>query len=202
MSFHCRHGTLREDMPSLHAGKDAGPLAIPWLDLPECGSAAYVPSVKREWDGERRIQRAAFFREFAKLVGQYSGREMTDSRDSLNAVVGLMKVLERMVVVLSAGDAGLGPCCMGAGALFGARADVAAPRGAGSLPHAQAARYIAELVLGWLGGGCGCDGRGRQGADQAGCAFRRAVLVGMNDDLSLRKVVGVADGAKIVRCSC
>jgi hypothetical protein len=55
-----------------------------------------VPVIRRAWDGAPVILRSGFFSEYATLLGQYTSREMTDSKDSLSAVLGLLKVLERM----------------------------------------------------------------------------------------------------------
>lgn len=90
VSFHCRHGVLREDMPALHAGN--GPPQIPWVSLPEKASDSLI---KHTWDGTPVLLRSPFFSEYAKLLAQYTSRDMTDSRDALNAVLGLLKVLER-----------------------------------------------------------------------------------------------------------
>jgi hypothetical protein len=94
VSFHCRHGVLREDMPACHAGN--GPPQIPWASLPEHGGGASAPVIRRAWDGAPVILRSGFFSEYAALLRQYTSREMTDSKDSLSAVLGLLKVLERM----------------------------------------------------------------------------------------------------------
>lgn len=90
VSFHCRHGVLREDMPALHAGN--GPSQIPWVSLPEKAPDSLI---KHTWDGTPVLLRSPFFSEYAKLLAQYTSRDMTDSRDALNAVLGLLKVLER-----------------------------------------------------------------------------------------------------------
>jgi heterokaryon incompatibility protein (HET) len=91
VSFHCRHGVLREDMPALHAGN--GPAQIPWVSLPEKTPDSLI---KHTWDGTPVLLRSPFFSEYANLLAQYTSRDMTDSRDALNAVLGLLKVLERI----------------------------------------------------------------------------------------------------------
>jgi len=200
VTFHCRRGTLREDMPASHAGAAAGPPKIPWLELPERGSIAYLPSARKEWDGTLQIQRAAFFEEYAKLVGQYSSREMTDSRDSLNAVAGLLRVLESMAVPPSLSGVGQGE-----------------ELGLGRTLHGLPERFL-ELALlwqppavegayltrkphrmlpswSWIGWEVGMDATAaeRGSAAKPGVRFDELFWVGVNDDLSLRKVVGVAD---------
>jgi hypothetical protein len=92
VSYHCQHGVLREDMPGYHAG--SGPPQILWVSsLPDDSG---VSKIKRTWDGVPVLLRSPFFTEYANLLVQYTGRDMTDSRDSLNAVMGLLKVLEKM----------------------------------------------------------------------------------------------------------
>jgi hypothetical protein len=91
VSFHCRHGVLREDMPADHAAN--GPAQIPWVNHPK---STPVSLVKHLWDGTPALLRSPFFSEYAALLAQYTSRDMTDSRDALNAVLGLLKVLEKM----------------------------------------------------------------------------------------------------------
>ena len=52
--------------------------------------------IKHAWDGAPILLRSPFFTEYARLLAQYTSRDMTDSRDSLSALLGLLKVLERM----------------------------------------------------------------------------------------------------------
>jgi hypothetical protein len=93
VSFHCRHSVLREDMPATHAGN--GPAQIPWVsEIPKESSAL----IKRAWDESPVLLRSPFFTEYANLLAQYTSREMTDSRDALNAVLGLLKVLQKMTI--------------------------------------------------------------------------------------------------------
>jgi hypothetical protein len=91
VSFHCRHGVLREDMPALHAGN--GPAQIPCVSLPEKTPDSLI---RHTWDGTPVLLRSPFFSGYANLLAQYTSRDMTDSRDALNAVLGLLKVLERI----------------------------------------------------------------------------------------------------------
>jgi hypothetical protein len=88
VSFHCRHGVLREDMPANHAGN--GPPQIPWVSLPDEKPASLI---KRTWDGNPVLLRSPVFSEYANLLAQYTSRDMSDSRDALNAVLGLLKIL-------------------------------------------------------------------------------------------------------------
>ncbi|KAK7984972.1 hypothetical protein PG988_002594 [Apiospora saccharicola] len=63
VSFHCRHGILREDMPAVHA--DNGPPHIPHLSMPENCSGSCV---KESWDGSPVLLRSPFFDEYARLL--------------------------------------------------------------------------------------------------------------------------------------
>ncbi|KAF2186709.1 HET-domain-containing protein [Zopfia rhizophila CBS 207.26] len=50
----------------------------------------------RAWDGASVLLRSPFFSEYANLLAQYTSRDMTDSKDALNAILGLLKALEKM----------------------------------------------------------------------------------------------------------
>ncbi|KAK8130530.1 HET-domain-containing protein [Apiospora kogelbergensis] len=89
-SFHCRHGVLREDMPAVHAGN--GPTQMPYLSMPSCDDG----QTKKNWEGGPVLLRSPFFDEYAKLLEQYTSRNMTRSTDILNGVSGLLKALENM----------------------------------------------------------------------------------------------------------
>ncbi|KAK0610881.1 heterokaryon incompatibility protein-domain-containing protein, partial [Immersiella caudata] len=141
----------------------------------------------QEWDGERRIQRAAFFGEYAKLVGQYSGREMTDSRDSLNAVAGLMKVLERMAVPFGNAGPGLGHTLYGLPERFLELTLMWQPPAVQGVyltrkPHDMLPSWS------WAGWEVGADAAVEaKGETKPGVRFDELFWVGVNDDLSLRK---------------
>ncbi|KAF5245257.1 hypothetical protein FAUST_1912 [Fusarium austroamericanum] len=93
VSFHCRHGILREDMPAAHAGKGAGPPSIPCLSMPP---NSHAPRTATTWNGAPVLLRSPFFSEYAKLLEQYTNRDMTKSSDTLDGIYGLLKVLEHM----------------------------------------------------------------------------------------------------------
>ncbi|CAG1992413.1 unnamed protein product [Fusarium graminearum] len=93
VSFHCRHGILREDMPAAHAGKGAGPPSIPCLSMPP---NSHAPRTATTWNGASVLLRSPFFSEYAKLLEQYTSRDMTNSSDILDGMYGLLKVLEHM----------------------------------------------------------------------------------------------------------
>lgn len=103
VSFHCRHGILREDMPAVHAGN--GPPRMPHLSMPEnCNDSC----VKENWDGSPVLLRSPFFDEYARLLEQYTSRDRTESTDILEAVQGLLKVLENMRSPHRAGSSSYG----------------------------------------------------------------------------------------------
>lgn len=91
VSFHCRHGILREDMPAAHARN--WPPRIPHLSIPPNSSKSPVGET---WDGKTVLLRSPFFNEYAKLLEQYTSRDLTDTRDILNGIMGLLRVLENM----------------------------------------------------------------------------------------------------------
>ncbi|KAK1511378.1 uncharacterized protein CCOS01_15140 [Colletotrichum costaricense] len=93
VSFHCRHGILREDVPAAHAGKGAGPPPIPYLSMPP---DIHAPTTAMAWNGVPVLLRSPFFSEYAKLLEQYTSRDMTKSSDILDGMYGLLKVLEHM----------------------------------------------------------------------------------------------------------
>ncbi|KAK7923517.1 hypothetical protein PG985_007588 [Apiospora marii] len=89
-SFHCRHGVLREDMPAVHAGN--GPAPMPLLSMPSCSPGP----IEKNWQGDPVLLRSPFFDQYAKLLEQYTSRNMTNSTDILDGVLGLLSVLEDM----------------------------------------------------------------------------------------------------------
>ncbi|KAF6812095.1 hypothetical protein CSOJ01_05376 [Colletotrichum sojae] len=91
VSFHCRHGILREDMPAAHARN--GPPRIPHLSMP---SNSDKSPVGETWEGKPILLRSPLFNEYAKLLEQYTSRDLTDTRDILNGIMGLLRVLENM----------------------------------------------------------------------------------------------------------
>ncbi|KAK1641515.1 heterokaryon incompatibility protein-domain-containing protein [Colletotrichum phormii] len=91
VSFHCRHGILREDMPAIHAGN--GPPQFPYLSM---SSTAGKSLVKHNWNTTPLLMRSPFFSEYAKLLEQYTSRDMTKPKDFLSGVMGLLTVLEAM----------------------------------------------------------------------------------------------------------
>ncbi|KAF6783345.1 hypothetical protein CSOJ01_15911 [Colletotrichum sojae] len=93
VSFHCRHCLFREDMSAGHAGASQGPPPLPKLGIPPSSSD---PAIRTNWDGSFALLRPPFFGEYAKLLKEYSSREMTEAGDILNGISGLLSVLEDM----------------------------------------------------------------------------------------------------------
>ncbi|KAK6083881.1 hypothetical protein SCUP515_01577 [Seiridium cupressi] len=91
VSFHCRHGILREDMPAIHAAN--GPPPIVNLSMP---ADNFELTVRKSWDETIVFRRSPFFDQYAKLLEQYTSREMANPNDILKAILGLLRVLEKM----------------------------------------------------------------------------------------------------------
>ncbi|GJD05073.1 heterokaryon incompatibility protein [Colletotrichum higginsianum] len=91
VSFHCRHGILREDMPATHAGN--GPPPIPSLSMPPKDDE---PLVDQAWNGAPVLLRSPFFNEYAKLLELYTSRDLSNPGDTLKGMMGLLRVLENM----------------------------------------------------------------------------------------------------------
>ena len=91
VSFHCRHGILREDMPAAHAGN--GPPKIPHLSVSRDRAE---DRARMNWDGTAALLRSPYFNEYAKILEQYTWRKRTESGDVLDAILGLLNVLEGM----------------------------------------------------------------------------------------------------------
>jgi hypothetical protein len=204
VSFHCRHGVLREDMPASHAGN--GPAQIPWVSLSEEKSKSQV---KYGWDGAPVLLRSPFFTQYANLLAQYTSRDLTNSSDALNAVLGLLKVLEKMT---SSSDS--------------LQSDLQTIAVQGN-PHAYTLHGLPEKFLdlallwqppamkgvhltkrshgnlpswSWIGWEVSKDPDVAPYSTAAGYAAKRGVRfeepfwVATNDDLSLRKVIASAKG--------
>ncbi|KAF6839300.1 hypothetical protein CMUS01_04335 [Colletotrichum musicola] len=86
-----KHGILREDMLAAHACN--GPPPIPHLSMPPNSGKSRVGET---WEGNPVLWKSPFFNEYAKLLEQYTSRDMSDTGDILNGMLGLLKVLENM----------------------------------------------------------------------------------------------------------
>ncbi|KAI9661044.1 MAG: hypothetical protein M1821_009371 [Bathelium mastoideum] len=93
MVWHCRQGVAREDMTEEDSGLQQ--TEVGWLTLQENLDAKSVNfQVKGLPDGSFRLVRSKLFQQYVDLVEQYTHRKMKYSTDVLNAVQGLLKILE------------------------------------------------------------------------------------------------------------
>ena len=89
VSFHCRHGVLREDMPGNHAGTNHPP-KMPYLDVSQDNAE---DRAKFNWDGSASLLRSPYFNEYVKVLDQYTWRHRSNSNDVIRAMLGLLNVL-------------------------------------------------------------------------------------------------------------
>ncbi|KAI1080752.1 heterokaryon incompatibility protein-domain-containing protein [Whalleya microplaca] len=90
--FHCRHGVHMEDMTAKEAG--TGPRQISWLSLPEDEVTSLKSSIDRDVNGALHIRRSPAFEQYADLIAQYTSRYLSFSNDILNAIMGLITILD------------------------------------------------------------------------------------------------------------
>ncbi|KAI3539753.1 hypothetical protein CSPX01_08709 [Colletotrichum filicis] len=92
VSFHCRHGVKREDVPFDQPLNESTLLT---LSVPRDGYQSIKTSTRLPMSGEKPvILRAPQFTEYANIVKQYTVRDIADSADVLNGIMGLFNVLE------------------------------------------------------------------------------------------------------------
>ena len=92
MVWHCRRGVACEDMTAEDSGLQQ--TQVGWLTLPEqLGPASVNFQLEMVPDGSSHLLRSTVFKEYVKLVAQYTHRKMTLAEDVLNAIDGLLKVL-------------------------------------------------------------------------------------------------------------
>ena len=96
MTWHCRGNVGREDMDALPAPYSVSPLH--WLALRPrhlgVGMDNYWQdgSFEKTRNGRTHFVRSAVFEEYAKVVAQYSRREMSFEEDAVNALAGLLRI--------------------------------------------------------------------------------------------------------------
>ncbi|KAF4782512.1 hypothetical protein HER10_EVM0013142 [Colletotrichum scovillei] len=88
VSFHCKFGVLREDLPAIQAGNIPPPIAP--LAPPKTRQDVLTAT---KWDGTPVILRSPHFTQYVRILEQYTSRGITDSADVLNGVTGLLNVL-------------------------------------------------------------------------------------------------------------
>ncbi|KAF6814824.1 hypothetical protein CSOJ01_03835 [Colletotrichum sojae] len=91
-SLHCRHRTAwREDMSARDAGNDPAP--IHHLSPPT--TSVNIRSQARGIPGQMPVTyRSALFTEYAKILGEYTSRNLTQPRDILAGITGLLNILD------------------------------------------------------------------------------------------------------------
>lgn len=99
-----------EDMSAKEAG--TGPRQIGWLSLGEDEEVSLKSVIDKDIDGALRIQRSPVFAQYANLIGQYTSRHMSFSNDILNAIAGVMTILDGSRQRVSSSD----PAC---GTMYG-----------------------------------------------------------------------------------
>ncbi|KAI0132221.1 heterokaryon incompatibility protein-domain-containing protein [Xylariales sp. AK1849] len=90
--FHCRHGIYMEDMSAKEAG--TGPRQMSWLSLGEDEVVSLRTGIDKDAEDALHIRRSPVFDQYASLVGQYTSRHLSFSNDILNAIAGVMTILD------------------------------------------------------------------------------------------------------------
>ncbi|KAM0809455.1 putative Heterokaryon incompatibility protein-domain-containing protein [Seiridium cardinale] len=90
--FHCRHGVHMEDMSAKEAG--TGPRQIGWLTLGEDERVSLRCIIHKDEDAGLHIRRSPVFDQYTKLISQYTSRHLSFSSDVLNAIAGVMAILD------------------------------------------------------------------------------------------------------------
>ncbi|KAH8203454.1 hypothetical protein TruAng_002325 [Truncatella angustata] len=90
--FHCRHGVYMEDMSAKEAGN--GPRQINWLSVGEDDKVSLKSVIDMDTNSALHIRRSPVFAQYADLVGQYTSRHLSFSNDILNAIAGVMTILD------------------------------------------------------------------------------------------------------------
>lgn len=89
--FFCRKVSAHEDVIAEEAGSARSP--VDWT-LHNIARSALVSSHIIIQDGTATLGRLAGFHEYNKIVNQYTHRSLSDRRDAISAVLGLLKLLE------------------------------------------------------------------------------------------------------------
>ena len=99
LTWRCRGMTAYEHLPRVGLGEDSD--SFPWLSIkPQYlglnARKGYVDgSIRRSRDGRTIVMRSGSFTEYAKVIEQYTHREMTYPSDVLGALAGLLRIFER-----------------------------------------------------------------------------------------------------------
>jgi hypothetical protein len=96
MTWHCRGAMAHEDMPAPETGAPYKPLR--WLTLRKqylASDGKVDGSIMIFPDQSTHIVRSETFNQYAKLLGQYTHRQMTNDGDILNALGGLLHIFRQ-----------------------------------------------------------------------------------------------------------
>ena len=96
MTWHCRGAIAHEDMPAADTGAPYKPLR--WLTLRKqylAGDGKIDGSIMIFPDQSTHIVRSETFKQYAKLLTQYTHRQMTNDGDILNALGGLLHIFRQ-----------------------------------------------------------------------------------------------------------
>ncbi len=98
LTWRCRGMTAYEHLPSVGLGEDSD--SFPWLSIkPQYlglnARKGYVDgSIRRSRDGRTIVMRSGTFTEYAKVIEQYTHRDMTYPSDVLGALAALLRIFE------------------------------------------------------------------------------------------------------------
>lgn len=96
MTWHCRGAIAHEDMPAVDTGVPYKPLR--WLSLEKqylASDGKIDGSIMIFPDQSTHIIRSETFKQYAKLLSQYTHRQMTNDGDILNALGGLLHIFRQ-----------------------------------------------------------------------------------------------------------
>ena len=96
MTWHCRGVIAHEDMPAADTGEPYKSLR--WLTLQKqylASDGKVDGSIMIFPDQSTHIVRSATFKQYAKLIAQYTHRQMTNDGDILNALGGLLHIFRQ-----------------------------------------------------------------------------------------------------------
>ncbi|KAK0636810.1 heterokaryon incompatibility protein-domain-containing protein [Bombardia bombarda] len=90
VDYYCTSGTMHEDMTAEDADSNLKPIG--WLSLADDRLFSSIRQQRYGGSGPKLL-RSAIFGEYVGIIEQYTPRRMTDARDAINAVSGMLKIL-------------------------------------------------------------------------------------------------------------
>jgi hypothetical protein len=96
MTWHCRGAIAHEDMPAMDTGMPYKPLR--WLTLRKqylASDGKIDGSIMIFPNQSTHIVRSETFKQYARLLAQYTHRQMTNEGDVLNALAGLLHIFRQ-----------------------------------------------------------------------------------------------------------